>query len=149
MNIQQYISSGIIESYLLGLVSDEESAELENLCRIYPELNVEIQHCQQLMERKMYDEPACPPEELKQRILQVINRESKVDPVPGYTFINIAHKDEDHIIVHRMWRYAVIILFILLQVTVLLAIFYYLKYRELHELQGVPKAPHTTQGAPA
>ncbi|HSS98730.1 MAG TPA: hypothetical protein VLK33_16965 [Terriglobales bacterium] len=38
MNIKEYISSGIIESYVLGLASSEEVAEFEKLCTEYPEL---------------------------------------------------------------------------------------------------------------
>jgi anti-sigma-K factor RskA len=38
VNIQEYISSGIIESYVLGLVSAEERIEFEQMCAQYPEL---------------------------------------------------------------------------------------------------------------
>ena len=38
MNIQEYISSGIVESYVLGLASPEERVEFEGLCVQYPEL---------------------------------------------------------------------------------------------------------------
>ena len=38
MNIQEYISSGIIESYVLGLASPSEREEFEKYCASYPEL---------------------------------------------------------------------------------------------------------------
>ena len=38
MNIQEYISSGIIESYVLGLASPEERIEFEKMCALHPEL---------------------------------------------------------------------------------------------------------------
>lgn len=38
MNIQEYISGGIVESYVLGLASKEEAMEFEKLCSQYPEL---------------------------------------------------------------------------------------------------------------
>jgi hypothetical protein len=38
VNIQEYISSGIIESYVLGLASDEERREFEQTCAQYPEV---------------------------------------------------------------------------------------------------------------
>jgi len=149
LNIQQYISSGIIESYLLGLVSEEESAELESMCRIYPELDVEIKYCQQRMERMMYDEPARPPAELKGRILQLIEKTPEIEPVTNYTFINLPHKEEGYITVSKMWKYVVLVQWILLKVMVVVAIFYYFKYRELQESQGVPKLPRTTVSAAA
>lgn len=38
MNLKDYISSGIIESYVLGLATAEERLEFEKLCLQYPEL---------------------------------------------------------------------------------------------------------------
>jgi anti-sigma-K factor RskA len=38
VNVQEYISSGIIESYVLGLASPEERAEFESMCDHYPEV---------------------------------------------------------------------------------------------------------------
>jgi anti-sigma-K factor RskA len=38
VNIHEYISSGIIESYVLGLASEEERIEFEEMCDKYPEL---------------------------------------------------------------------------------------------------------------
>ncbi len=38
MNVPEYISSGIIESYVLGLASSEERKEFEQICAQYPEV---------------------------------------------------------------------------------------------------------------
>ncbi len=38
MNVQDYISSGIVESYVLGLASPGEQAEFESMCKQYPEV---------------------------------------------------------------------------------------------------------------
>lgn len=43
MNIQDYISSGIIESYLLGQLTDKERDELEALAEKHPEIKAEIE----------------------------------------------------------------------------------------------------------
>lgn len=40
--MKQYIESGILESYLLGEVSEQERREVECLTRIYPELREEL-----------------------------------------------------------------------------------------------------------
>ena len=42
-NIDKYISSGIVEMYVLGLSSKEESEELEALAASHPEIKEEIQ----------------------------------------------------------------------------------------------------------
>lgn len=51
MNIEEYISSGIIESYVLGLASDEERAEFERLCIIHPQLVEERNKFELLLEK--------------------------------------------------------------------------------------------------
>jgi len=38
VNVQEYISSGIVESYVLGLASQEEQREFEQNCAQYPEI---------------------------------------------------------------------------------------------------------------
>lgn len=38
MNIQEYISSGIVEAYVLGIADAAESAEFERMCAAYPEV---------------------------------------------------------------------------------------------------------------
>ena len=38
MNTKEYIASGIIESYVLGLISDAEAKEFETNCNLYPEI---------------------------------------------------------------------------------------------------------------
>jgi hypothetical protein len=38
MNVKEYISSGIVESYVLGLASEAERQEFEQNCVQYPEI---------------------------------------------------------------------------------------------------------------
>jgi hypothetical protein len=38
VNVKEYISSGIVESYVLGLANEQEAAEFEKNCAAYPEL---------------------------------------------------------------------------------------------------------------
>jgi hypothetical protein len=38
MNVREYISSGIIESYVMGLASETERQEFEANCMQYPEI---------------------------------------------------------------------------------------------------------------
>lgn len=42
MDIQQYIASGILENYVLGLVSDEERQEVDRYVQAYPEIKAEL-----------------------------------------------------------------------------------------------------------
>lgn len=69
MNIQDYISSGIVESYVLGLASPEEQAEFESMCRQYPEiLQIRIDF-ELSMEQQAMQNAFAPPPALKQQIM--------------------------------------------------------------------------------
>ncbi|WP_143159966.1 hypothetical protein [Chitinophaga jiangningensis] len=120
---------------MLGLISDEESAELAMMCQKYPELQTEIDMVERRFERLAFDEIIHPPMELKDRVLENINRsrEKEPEPLPNYTFINIQPKQASTISVHVAWRLIFILLVIIAQVAIFLAIFYYLKYSQLQK----------------
>ncbi|MEZ2441449.1 hypothetical protein QFZ51_000495 [Chitinophaga sp. W3I9] len=138
MELKFYIESGIIESFVLGLASEEEVEELQHMRRLYPELDTEVEYVERRLERAAFDEPAMPPVEIRERVLQKIRWEeghAYSDPSSNYTFINIQPKDGSHITVHRWWKIFFIIFFIMSKVFLFLAIFYYLKYRMSQEQQ--------------
>lgn len=139
MELKFYIESGIIESYVLGLASDAEVEELQHMRRLYPELDTEVEFVERRLERAAFDEPAMPPAEVRDRVLQKVRWEqgqAYADPSSNYTFINIQPKDGNHITVHRWWKVFFIIFFIMSKIFLFLAIFYYLKYRMSQEQQG-------------
>ncbi|MET3875051.1 hypothetical protein [Chitinophaga sp. OAE865] len=138
MELKFYIESGIIESFVLGLATEEEVEELQHMRRLYPELDTEVEFVERRLERAAFDEPAMPPVEIRERVLQKIRWEEghgHSDPSSNYTFINIQPKDGNHIMVHRWWKIFFIIFFIMSKVFLFLAIFYYLKYRMSQEQQ--------------
>lgn len=68
MNVQEYISSGIIESYVLGLASPDEQREFEQICEHYPEvLKARIAFEKSLEEQAMKNAIA-PPVAIKEEI---------------------------------------------------------------------------------
>ena len=73
MNIQEYISSGIIESYVLGLADPEERKEFERLVDEYPEL-LEARNAFEIsLENNMQFGSIAPPADIKSRILSRID----------------------------------------------------------------------------
>lgn len=68
MNIKEYISSGIIESYVLGLATEEEVSILECIRKNSPEVQQAILDVQLLMEGLASREAIVPHEELKSTI---------------------------------------------------------------------------------
>ncbi|MDM8176888.1 MULTISPECIES: anti-sigma factor [Olivibacter] len=75
MDIKAYISSGIIEMYALGIASEAEARELENLCIQYPEIKQALLEAQEGMERFAQANASTPPAESKNRILQTLQQE--------------------------------------------------------------------------
>ena len=53
MNIKEYISSGIIELYVLGICSPDEEKEIESLRLQYPELDAAILQYEMQLENEM------------------------------------------------------------------------------------------------
>ena len=78
MNTQEYISSGIVESYVLGLASDEERREFENMCDQYPELLAARTAFELALEKQAMENAIAPPAELKNKIAEQIGAAGKV-----------------------------------------------------------------------
>jgi anti-sigma-K factor RskA len=74
VNIQEYISSGIIESYVMGLASPEERVEFEKMCGLYPEL-VEARNSFELaIEKQAFQNSVLPPAGSKEKTWSAIQQ---------------------------------------------------------------------------
>jgi len=72
LNIQAYIESGIIETYVLGLASPAESAEFEQLCAQYPELVAARKRFEEGLEKHASTHAVQPPVGVKVKVLEAI-----------------------------------------------------------------------------
>lgn len=82
MNVLEYISSGIIESYVLGLASPEEQYEFESMCRQYPEVLQARTDFELAMEQQALQNAIVPPAALKHQIMNaVLTAEAKIRPI--------------------------------------------------------------------
>lgn len=77
MNIQEYISSGIIESYVLGLASAEERSEFEMTCDQYPEVLQARIAFEISIEKQAMENAVVAPEGLKQKLFDAIGSREK------------------------------------------------------------------------
>jgi anti-sigma-K factor RskA len=69
VNVKEYISSGVVENYVLGLATEAERQEFETACRQHPEvLQARVQFEQRLEAQLLQDAPPLP-DELKKRII--------------------------------------------------------------------------------
>ena len=81
MDKQEYIASGIIEVYALGMATPQEAAEFENMCRKHPEIKAALRAFEEELEKKAMDEAVPPPHSLKEKVLDDIGEESAVNMV--------------------------------------------------------------------
>jgi anti-sigma-K factor RskA len=81
VNIKEYISSGIVESYVLGLLTAQERFEFEQYCQAYPELKEARTAFELALEKQAMENSIVPPADLKQKIASKIFDENKTTPV--------------------------------------------------------------------
>ena len=84
MNIKDYISSGVVESYVLGLLSAQERFEFEKYCESYPELKDARTAFELALEKQAMENSMAPPADLKQKIASKIldeNKTARVIPI--------------------------------------------------------------------
>ncbi len=73
MDIKEYISSGVIELYVLGLCSPVEEKEFETLRHQYPELNAAVLEYETALENQMQQGAKLPAAVVDEKILKAID----------------------------------------------------------------------------
>ena len=79
MNTKEYISSGIIESYILGLASPEEAGILECVMKNNAEVKAAFEEAQKTLENLATVQAVTPPNDLKSKIWSKIQQEQTVE----------------------------------------------------------------------
>jgi anti-sigma-K factor RskA len=74
VNIKEYISSGIVESYVLGLASEQERIEFEQFCAQYPELVEARTNFELTLEKQAVESAEAPPASNKEKIWSAIQQ---------------------------------------------------------------------------
>ncbi len=78
MELKDIISSGLLELYITGLASEEETLQVENWAEQHPEVKKEIEELQNVMERYALAQAIQPDETLKEKILSRIQPDNSV-----------------------------------------------------------------------
>ncbi|MCS3869920.1 anti-sigma-K factor RskA [Chryseobacterium ginsenosidimutans] len=81
MNTKEYISSGIIESYILGLASPEEQGILECVMKNNAEVKTAFEEAQKTLEDLATAQAVTPPSDLKSKIWSKIQQEQTVEEI--------------------------------------------------------------------
>jgi anti-sigma-K factor RskA len=80
VNVQEYILSGIVESYVMGLASPEDSAEFERMCAAHSEVRAARNAFELQLEDVLMVQKLDPPRELKSAIFSAIGMEREENP---------------------------------------------------------------------
>ncbi|KAA2241852.1 hypothetical protein F0L74_18490 [Chitinophaga agrisoli] len=75
MDVQRYISSGIIESYVVGIITEQEAREVEQAIAQHPEIQAAVDACRLDMERYVQLYAVTPPKAIRKRLLEAIDQE--------------------------------------------------------------------------
>lgn len=74
MDKERFLSSGLLEQYILGLTSPEESEEVEKYLKAFPELQSEADAMRKAIEQYALQHSVPPPSHLKTKILSEIDQ---------------------------------------------------------------------------
>lgn len=161
MTTHQYLTSGILESYLLGLVSEQQKADVELLLASDQEIQAQLSELEVEMEQYFLTNGVPPPPAVRSAVLERISEtgiqkreeyvhstEEAPQPEPaksGYIDVEV---NDTHIRVHKHWRPAFIAVFILSKIFLILGLYYYFKSGSLEQEINRLKAD-TRQAAPS
>jgi anti-sigma-K factor RskA len=73
VNVREYINSGVVESYVLGLATEAERNEFEQMCAAYPEVVQARDAFERSLELQLLQDAAIPPVMVKQRVLSEVH----------------------------------------------------------------------------
>lgn len=76
MNIKEYILSGIVESYVLGLASNEDAAEFERMCAAHVEVRQARDQFELQLEKHSQENSVAPPRNIRSKIFSELEIES-------------------------------------------------------------------------
>ncbi len=107
MNIKEYIESGVVENYVLGLASKTEQQEFESLCSQHPELIQAKRSFELVLEAQMLKEAMAPPADLKDKILRSLN-------IPGEDSLPKQKKYNTPVRKINIWKLAAAVCILLL-----------------------------------
>ena len=77
--LSQFLESGILELYVMGIASPEEMKEVEQMTQLYPEIRQEIELIERGLEEYAFTQAVQPKTTLKPLIMASINYIERVN----------------------------------------------------------------------
>jgi len=135
VNIKEYISSGIVETYVLGLASAEEAEEFERMCGAHAEVRNARELFEQQLERNAIAVGVQPPRKLKSLILSEIEIDVQKH-APNKLIIEPEKLEKIPVIrlTPAFWKYAAAASIILLVASTILNFYFFNQYKKTNDL---------------
>lgn len=149
MDVKAYIESGVLESYVLGSASPDETRQLLRLKKQHPEIANALFEVETQLEVMAQNMGVTPPPGMLIRIENEINglietgkhlpparqrptdyRRPESEPCPQFIDVEAT---TDHMRIHKAWRWVFAGIFILSKLFLIAAIYYYLENRQAQE----------------
>jgi len=141
LNSSEIISSGVLESYVLGLLSDAETNEVQQWAKQYPEVQSEINEIEQTLSSLAQLKLEPPDAQLKARIWKSIqsnqagsNPISNQTPVPSPALVRKAHST---------YRWLVAASGLLLILSIVCNVYFYQKWKATESEMAVVQNERT------
>jgi anti-sigma-K factor RskA len=148
VNVKEYISSGIIESYVLGLSSAEEAEELERMCAAHSEVYQARSIFEEQLERNAILLGVQPPKKLKTLILSEIEIDAEL--LASKRMPAVTEEKKTPLIFNftpRLWKRMAAAAVVLLATSTILNFYFYYQYdkynREYSNLLSAKKQQDT------
>ncbi|WP_291042862.1 hypothetical protein [Dyadobacter sp. 50-39] len=133
MSKQEFIESGILESHLMGLASEDEQQLVAEMMLSDVEMSMYVNDLEEDIKRYFAQGSVPPPEAVREIILLRSIREKKgrssyhtEEKAAAKQYLDVEVNDT-HMKVHKLWRPAFIAVFILSKIFLIAGLYFYFK----------------------
>jgi anti-sigma-K factor RskA len=135
VNIQEYISSGIVESYVLGLAEEAERVEFEQMCTLHAQVRAARDAFELSLEQHAMASAVAAPSHLRATILQQLGAEPAAiqESVPVVPPAPVVQMQPTRSSIPMTMRYVAAAAIILLVASAGMNFYYFNKYREFSQ----------------
>lgn len=136
MNVKEYIASGIVESYVLGLATPEEMAEFERMCATHHEVMLAREAFEKQLEQHALNNAIAPPVHLESQIFAELEVEAdKLGPTRSNgSTENTRQVQQAAVVSMRWWKYAAVAAIILFIGSAALNFYYVNRFKTYKDL---------------
>lgn len=160
MKNYQYLTDGLLETYVLGVMPKDQRQQAEHLIATDPDLALQLEELELGMEQYLLQHAVPPPPGVKAALQQRLvgndlkkweEQYTQEPPAPepnrsAYVDVEVS---DTHIRVHKNWRAAFIAVFVLSKIFLAFAMYQYFKANSLEQEVQRLKATQTTTSMPA